>query len=386
VDDFTSGSEAALAGGITTVGNMTFAATGTSMSEAVRLASGLVEQQSMADVLLHPVLAPYYPGAPEDLARLDGQGHRSLKLFMSLSDFDLHFDDYRRAVRAAAAQGTIVLIHCEDSGVIHQCTTALLARGCGLQHFPDSRPPLAEVSAIRRAVALCEETGATIYIVHVSCAEALAACTEARARGLPVYVEGRPLYFHLTEDCYRGPNAGLYVGQPPLRSAADVDAMWEGIRAGAIDALGSDHAPFTAAQKLDPRHTLDDLRPGVAELDTMLPLLLGKGTRERRVPLERLVALTAENPARLFGLYPRKGTIAVGSDADLCLWDFQVTRTIEAARLHSRAGYSPYEGMTASAWPRLTIRRGQVVFEEGEIRARPGEGLVLSRGAIARPL
>jgi dihydropyrimidinase len=380
VDDFTSGSAAALAGGITSLGNMTFSAGGSSMTEAVRLARGLVEQQAMADVLLHPVLAPYYPGASDDLARLDGDGHRSLKVFMSMDEFDRHFEDYRRAIRAAAAQGTIVLIHCEDAGVIHRCTAALVARGCGLQHFAESRPPLAEVSAIRRAIQLAEESGATIYIVHLSCAEALAECEGARRRGLPVYVEARPLYLYLTEERYQGPDAGLYVGQPPLRSAADVEALWDGIRRGTIDTLGSDHAPFTAAQKLDPRHTLVDLRPGVAELDTMLPLLFTVGLRERHIPLERLVALTATNPARLFGLYPRKGTIAVGSDADLGLWDLDTARTIEARRLHSRAGYSPYEGMIASAWPRLTLRRGEIVFEEGEIRTRPGQGRLLTRG------
>ena len=385
VDDFTSGSEAALAGGITTVGNMTFAATGATMPEAVAAARAMIERQAMVDVLLHPVLAPFYPGASEDLARLDGEGHRSLKLFMSLADFDRHFDGYRQAVRAAAAQGTIVLIHCEDASVIHQCTTALLARGCGLQHFAESRPPVAEVSAIRRAIALAEETGATMYIVHLSCGEALAACEEARARGVPIHVEVRPIYLHLTEECYRSANAGLFVGQPPLRRQSDVDALWAGIRRGAVHTVGSDHAPFTAAQKLDPRHTLLDLRPGVAELDTMLPLLFTVGMRDKDVPLERLVALTATNPARIFGLYPRKGTIAVGSDADLTLWDLDLPRTIDGTRMRSRAGYSPYEGMTASAWPRLTIRRGEVVFEEGEIRARVGSGRLLARGPTLPP-
>jgi dihydropyrimidinase len=332
------------------------------------------------------VLAPYYPGAPEDLGRLDGQGHRSLKLFMCLAEFDRHFDDYRRAVRAAAAQGTMVLIHCEDAGVIHQCTAALMARGCGLQHFAESRPPAAEVSAIHRAIALGEETGAMIYIVHLSCAEALSACVQARARGVPIFVEARPLYLHLTDERYRGPDAGLYVGQPPLRSAADREALWEGLRAGTIDTLGSDHAPFTAAQKLDARHTLADLRPGVAELETMLPLLFSRGLDERRVPLERLVALTASNPARLFGLYPRKGTIAVGSDADLVLWDLQATRTIDGRSMRSRAGYSPYDGMTASAWPRITLRRGEVVFEDGQILGRPGQGQLLARGRSSTPI
>jgi dihydropyrimidinase len=385
VDDFESGSEAALAGGVTTVGNMTFAAAGATMTQAVGAARALVARQASADVFLHPVLAPAYPGAIEELASLGADGHRSLKLFMSMPEFDRSIEQYRRAIRAAAALDTMVLVHCEDASIVHRCTAELVARGCGLEHFAESRPPIAEVSAVRRAIALCEETGARIYIVHLSCADALAACDEARGRGLPIYVEARPLYLHLTSERYRSEGAGLYVGQPPLRERADVESLWAGIRRGSVDTLGSDHAPWTAAQKLDPKHTLEDPRPGVADLETMLPMLLSAAVKERDVPLERLVAITATNPARLFGLYPRKGTIAVGSDADLALWDLGVSRTIDGSGSRSRARYSPYQGMTASAWPRFTIRRGDVVFADGELRTEAGTGETLARGPTLPP-
>jgi dihydropyrimidinase len=386
VDDFESGSEAALTGGITTVGNMTFASHGATMSAAVGAARALVSRQATADVFLHPVMAPAYPGAIDELPGLLAEGHRSLKLFMSTPDFDREIDRYREAMRVAARLDTPVLIHCEDAGVIHRCTAELVARGCGLQHFAESRPPVAEVTAVRRAIALAAETGARIYIVHLSCGEALAACEEARGRGLPVYVEARPLYLHLTSERYRSPRAGLFVGQPPLRERADVEALWAGVRSGAVDTLGSDHAPWTEAQKLDPGHTLQEPRPGVADLETMLPLLLSTAVHERSIPLERLVALTAANPARLFGLYPRKGTIAAGSDADVVLWDLGVSRAIQGATLRSRARYSPYEGMIASAWPRITIRRGEVVFSDGELFTRPGSGQTLPRSLPLPPV
>lgn len=386
VDDFTSGSEAALAGGITSLGNMTFAGIGASMTQAVQSARGLVTRQALADVFLHPVLAPSYPGATEEIPQLTAEGHRSLKLFMSLPEWDQNVGEYVRAIKTATALKSIVLIHCEDAGVVHQCTAALLARGCGLRHFAESRPPDAEVLAVKKAIQLTEETGATVYIVHLSCARALQACEEARGRGLPIYVETRPLYLHLTAERYQSEDAPLYVGQPPLRERPDVEALWAGIRRGSVDTVGSDHAPWTVAQKMDPKHTLGELRPGVADLDTMMPMLLSEGVHRRDLSLERLVAVTATNPARIFGLYPRKGTIAVGSDADVVLWDFGISRPVEGDKLRSRAGYSPYEGIKVAAWPRITIRRGDVAYEDGEVLVSPGSGRLLLRDATLAPL
>jgi dihydropyrimidinase len=386
IDDFASGSEAALAGGITSLGNMTFAALGTAMPEAIRLARGMVAAQASADVFLHPILAPFYRGATDDLARLAREGHRSLKIFMSMTEFERDLDGYLQAIRAAAALDMLVLLHCEDASIVHTCTAALVGRGCGLQHYAESRPPEAEVRAVERAVAIAEQTGARIYIVHLSSAGALQVCRAARARGLPVYVEARPIYLHLTSERYRSPDAALYVAQPPLREQADVEALWEGLRDGSIDTLGTDHAPWTIAQKLDPAHTLQQQRPGVPDLETMLPLLLSTALHRRDIPLERLVAVTATNPARLFGLWPRKGTIAVGGDADFALWDLGTTRPVDGARSRSRARYSPYEGMLCSAWPRFCVRRGEVMLAEGELLARAGSGETLSRTSPLAPL
>jgi dihydropyrimidinase len=378
VDDFTSGSAAALAGGITSLGNMTFSGGSETMVDAIARESAQVARQSIADVFLHPVWPGPQPSAPEDLRRLCAVGVRSFKLFTCLPEFDQHLPHVVRAVEAAHAGGALTLIHCEDAAVIDCCTRGLLASGCGLSHYAQSRPPAAEVVAVQRAVALCEVTGAPLYIVHLSCARALRVCQEARARGLPISVETRPLYLHLTAERYRDDPA-LFVGQPPLREAEDREALWAALADGSIQTLGSDHAPWRRADKLDPRHTLEKLRPGVAELDSMMPMLISEGVLRRGLPLERIVALTAATPARLFGLYPRKGTIAVGSDADVVLWDLTRRRAIRAADMRSRADYSIYEGTDVTGWPVLTIRRGQVVFEDGQLRGEPGTGQVLPR-------
>jgi dihydropyrimidinase len=334
----------------------------------------------MADVFLHPVWAGPQPSALEDLRRLCDGGYRSFKLFTCLPEFDRHGAHVVRAIEEARAGGAITLVHCEDSAMVDCCTRGLMSAGHGFDHYAQCRPPLSEVVAVQRAVGLCELTGAPTYIVHLSCARALRVCQEARARGLPVYVETRPLYLHLTDERYHGEGAALFVGQPPLRAAEDREALWAALTDGSIHTVGSDHAPWRRADKLDPRHTLDRLRAGVAELDSMMPMLISEGVLRRGLPLERIVAVTAANPARLFGLYPRKGTIAVGSDADLVLWDLARRKTMRAADMRSRADYSAYEGAEVTGWPVLTIRRGEVVFEDGQLRAEPGSGQLLSRG------
>jgi len=222
-------------------------------------------------------------------------------------------------------------------------------------------------------------TGAPVYIVHLSLARALAVCAEAQARGLPVYVETRPLYLHLTEERLAEPDGPKYLGQPPPRRQADVDALWRGLSAGAIHTVCSDHAPWALAAKLDPALTVTDPRPGVENLQTLRPMLYSAGVRTGWLSLERFVALTATNAAKLMGLYPRKGAIAVGSDADLVIFDPARTRTIDdpartrtiddpartrtidAAMLRSRADYSVYEGWAVTGWPVMTLSRGEVV-------------------------
>jgi dihydropyrimidinase len=232
---------------------------------------------------------------------------------------------------------------------------------------------------------MCRATGAPTYIVHLSSGAALAACRAARAEGLPVFVETRPLYLYLTAERYAGEEGPLYVAQPPLRTQPDTDALWRGLVDGSIDTIGSDHAPWTRALKMDPKLTVTQARPGVAELDTMLPLLFTEGVATGRLTLERFVALTSTNAARLFGLYPRKGTLAVGSDADLTVWETRGRRTIRDEDLHSLAGHSVYRGRELTAWPAATVRRGELVYEAGRVSGAPGSGQVLPRGKTERP-
>lgn len=381
VDDFASGSAAAIAGGITTIGNMTFPANGDSLRQSLDRDLTAARDQAGVDYVLHPVLMNPTPEAVAELPELASAGHTSLKLFMVAEEFEAQADGMIEAVRTAGRHGMLTLIHCEDGALVRFAGQQLLAAGRGsIANWSPSRPVAAERAAVERAVAICEATGSPIYIVHLSSGAALAAARRGRAAGLPVFVETRPLYLYLTSELLSGTEGGKYIGAPPLREPGDVEALWAGLADGSVDTLGSDHAPWSLADKLDPAQDVTTARQGVADLETMLPMLFDAGVRTGKISLSRFVALTSACPARLSGLYPRKGTIAVGSDADLVVLDPRVRRLIDGSTMHSRAGYSAYDGREVWGWPRFTISRGDVVLADGQVLARPGRGQWLHRG------
>lgn len=382
VDDFYSGTQAALAGGITTVGNMTFQREGESLREALARDAQAAARDAVADYILHPVLMYPTEAALGELPGLAADGHTSVKIFMVLDHFDRHVMAYIDAIRIAGRSGMLSMVHCEDGPIIRCLCRELVAQGLGAaRYYPDSRPEYAESVAVERAVAFSRATGAPIYVVHLSSAAALAVCRRARAQGVPVYVETRPLYLYLTRDVFEQADAARYVGNPPLRATADLEAIWHGLWAGDIQCLCSDHAPWSLRQKLDPALDVGSFRPGVADLETLMPMLYSEGVWGGRVSLSRFVELTSTNTAKLFGMYPRKGSIGVGSDADLVVWDAEVRRTIDGAAMYSKAGYSVYDGREVRGGPAYTISRGEVVFEDGRVTARRGRGRWVRRNS-----
>jgi dihydropyrimidinase len=375
VDDFWTGSLAAIAGGITTVGNMTFGLHGESMTEAIARDMAGAGAEAAVDWFLHPVLTGLSDGTGAEVAALAAAGHTSMKVFLSDPDLAASAPGVADAIAAAGRAGSLTLLHCEDAGTLARTGRELIESGRGaVCHFPDARPVSAEVEAVEQAITLAGQTGAPVYVVHLSSAAALASCRRARAAGLPVFVETRPLYLHLTKERFAEPDAAKYVGAPPLRDQSDRDALWHGLATGDVDTVCSDHAPWTLAAKLDPTLDVVTARQGVADLETLMPMLFSEGVVTGRISLDKFVELTSVNAARLFGLYPRKAAIAVGSDADLALWDPHERRIIDGAHMRSRAGYSVYDGWTVQGWPRFVLRRGQVVLADGSCTAQPGDG------------
>jgi dihydropyrimidinase len=380
VDDFTSGSRAALAGGVTTVGNMTFGAPGETPLAALAREARTIREQAIADVFCHPVIGDPSPAVLDEIPRLLEAGCNTIKCFMSFG-FDSRAGGYVEAIGRAGASGLLTLLHCEDEALLAYAVGRLVSAGrTSLRHYADSRPVVAEVAATQRAVAIAEATGAPVYVVHLSCAPALEVCAEARARGVPVHVETRPLYLHLTAERLLEPDGARYIGQPPLRGQEDVDALWAGIRDGVVETVCTDHAPWSLEAKLDPELSIVKLRPGVENLQTMVPMLWSEGVRKGRISRDRFVQVTSANAARLFGLHPRKGAIRPGSDADIVVFDPELTRTVEREMIQSNAGHSVYEGWSVTGWPVVTLRRGEVVFEHDQVVGEAGSGRLVSRG------
>src|SRR5687768_14454423 len=376
LDDFEHGTRAAIAGGVTTVCSMVYQ-DGTLRAGIER---GLRDaQRSLVDFAFHVVVTDPNDAGIGELPSLAREGHTGLKVFMVAPRFDERITDYVRLLRAAGVAGMLLAVHAEDHAIVARSTAALHAAGHdAVRYFPESRPPEAEDVALRSAAQLAAKTGAAMYFVHLSSRLALGALGEAKARGLRVYGETRPLYLYLTRERFERREAALWVGQPPLREQEDVDAMWEALRDGLIDTVGTDHYPHTRAAKLSPGLAFDRVPPGVANLETLLPMLYSEGVRRGRLTVERMVDVLATAPARIAGLRA-KGEIAVGNDADIVIFDPQLTRTVRASEMHSACDYDPYEGWEVTGWPTTTLLRGQTAYSGGEVLARPGQGRLVLR-------
>jgi len=385
-DDFRTGSRAAAAGGVTTIGNITFPRQEERLPAMISRIAEEAGAQSTVDFVLHPVVLEPNADALADIKALAELGHTSLKIFMSLGKFDERAREFVQVMAAAGRAGMLSMVHCEDACVIDALTARLLAEGHdSLNHYGASRPEMSERVAVTRIIAFADAARAPIYLVHVGSAGALQEACNAMARGQQVYVETRPIYLYFTSDQFAGPEAPLYVGNPPLRGRADQDALWAGLAAGHVHTCCTDHAAWTKEQKLDPSLTIENARPGMSDLETLMPLLFSKGVRSGRLSLERFVEVTSTNAAKLFGLYPRKGTIAVGSDADIVVWDPAAARRVDGAQSQSRSGYSLYDGWEVVGGPATTLSRGRVVFDDGAVTGEPGWGQLVRRDAT-RPL
>lgn len=380
LDGFATGSRAAAAGGVTTVLAFAQQLEGEGLMPAVERAMADAAA-SIVDFAFHVTIVDPNARAISDVARLAELGH-GLKVFMVLEQYATRREEYRGLYRAAARAGVLVAVHAEDHGIIERRTRELHVAGLtGVAAFPESRPVEAEVVAIREALGDAEATGASLYLVHVSSRAALDALREGKARGLRVFGECRPIYLYLTSELYALPErrGAIYVGQPPLREADDVAALWEALADGTLDTVGTDHIPHRLADKLDPSRTFDRIPPGMANLETMLPMLHSEGVRRGRLSLRRIVEVLSAAPARIAGLAARKGAIALGADADLVLFDPNLRRTVRAAETFSACDHDPFEGREVTGWPVATISRGEVIFREGRILAAAGRGCFVPR-------
>lgn len=377
-DDFASGTVAAARGGVTTVIDYARQHPGWSLAEAVDQWQARAAGKALIDYGFHLIVTDFSDQSLAEVPALLADGFPSVKAFMMrIGDGDL-----LRLMRASAKAGGLMMAHAENAAVLEHRKQELFAAGKrSARWYVDSRPELGEAEATSRAIDYADLTGATVCVVHLSCDAALERVRAAKARGSRPWAEVRPCYLLLDADRYAAPGAEPleYSGCPPLRPARDVDRLWAGLVDRTLDTIGSDHCAWTLDQKSVGRDDFSLIPHGIPALETQLPALWTAGVNGGTLSPNRLVEAMAEAPARLHGLYPRKGTIAVGSDADLVLFDPGREETITQARLHSRAGYEPCEGMPCRGWPVMTLSRGEIVARDGEPVAPLGRGRLLRR-------
>jgi dihydropyrimidinase len=385
-DDFETGTRAAAFGGTTTVVDFATPEPGQSLGSALETWKGKAEGKAAVDYGFHMAVREVGESTLGEMGRLvREEGVTSFKLYLAYPGV-LQVDDgsFFRALLAARECGALTLVHAENGGAIDVLVERALARGdTAARHHALTRPPEAEAEATARAIALATMAGAPLYVVHLSCAAALAHVVAARDRGLPVLAETCPQYLFLSVAEYDrpGPEAARYVISPPLREVADQQALWRGLAGGDLQVVATDHCPFTTSDKERGRLDFSKIPSGAPGIETRMTLLWDGGVRAGRIDPRRFVEVTATAPARIFGLWPRKGTIAVGSDADLVVWDPEREATLSAQTLHMRVDYNPYEGRVVRGGPVVVLSRGEVIVDHGEWKGRPGRGEFVKRRA-----
>jgi dihydropyrimidinase len=322
----------------------------------------------------------------QELPALIKDGYTSFKIYLTYESLKLDDRQVLDVLACARSHGALVMVHAENHDIIGWLTEKLLAAGRSApKYHAVAHAAVGEGEATQRAIALSEIADTPILIVHVSAREAMEQIAAAQSRGLRIYGETCPQYLFLTADDLDRPGfeGAKYVCSPPPRDAANQEHVWRGLANGIFQVFSSDHAPYRYAdpegkQAHGSATSFDKIANGVPGLETRLPLLFSEGVGKGRLSLNRFVDVAATRAAKLYGLYPRKGTIAVGTDADIAIWDPDKKVTISHAMLHDAMDYTPYEGREVTGWPVMTLSRGEVVWRDGEVAAAPGRGKFLA--------
>jgi dihydropyrimidinase len=386
-DDFRTGTIAAACGGTTTIIDFAIQGAGQTLREALDAWLEKAEGKACIDYGMHVAVGAMDDDRMAEMRDLVDLGVPSFKVFLAYKG-SLMVDDealFRSLLRAKEIGG-LICVHAENGDVVNYLTNKHVAEGKTepLWHAL-SHPPEAEAEATHRAVVMAGMTGASLYVVHMTCASAVEALVAGRAKGFKVFGETCPQYLMFSMDRYEEPDfeGAKYVMSPPLRSKGNSEALWEGLAIDALQSVGTDHCPFNFAGQKD--KGIDDFSKipnGMPGVETRLPLLYHFGVNEGRFSVHRFVELVATGPARLFGLLPRKGTIIVGADADLVMWDPHKEVQLTKQNLHTNVDHSPYEDVTVRGYPALVLQRGRVIVKDNEFVGDVGAGQFLRRNPI----
>ena len=382
-DDFRTGTRAALAGGTTTI--LDFA----TQNKGETLAEGLDNWHRKADgncscnYGFHMAITDWTEDMPDQMAEMCHRGVTSFKVYLAYDNLRISDEQVEAALSAAVPLGAVVGAHCEDGDEVNRG----IARQKALGHLtpaahPDSRPNRVEADAIRRFLAMARRMDAPAYVVHLSTREGLEEIRRARREGQQVYAETCPQYLALTQEVYRLPGfeGAKFVCSPPIRSEADRDALWQAVEAGEIQVLATDHCSFRFAdQKARGKEDFSRIPNGLPGIEHRPVLFYTLGVAAKRVTPSRMCAMLSEEPARIFGMYPRKGSLLVGADADIVIWDPALQGSISASHQYQNVDYTPYEGMAVQGGTRAVLLGGELAVENGTV-IRENLGTYVERG------
>lgn len=387
-DDFFTGTRAAAFGGTTTIIDFAVQTKGESMTSGVDAWHKKAEGKTAIDYGFHLITTDFEDGDEKEMYKLMDEGITSFKLFMAYPGVFLADDaTIFRAMSAAGQRGGLICMHAENGIVINEIIKRFLADGrTAPKYHALTRPTIAEAEGVHRAIAIAEMAESPVYIVHLSCTDALNQVRQARDRGIPAFAETCPQYlFHSIDDYGDGWEGAKYVMTPPLREKHNHAELWKGLKMDDLQVISTDHCPFCMKEQkelgLGDFSKIPNGAPGV---ENRMNLIYNGGVVENRISLNRFVELTSTAAAKMFGLFPKKGTIAVGSDADIVIFDPEKEHTFGVEAEHMNVDYSSYEGWKMKGKVETVLSRGRVVIENGEHKGKAGDGQFLKRGECVK--
>ena len=381
-DDWASGTGSAAAGGVTSVINFATQHPGQSFEQALEAVRAQAHGRSRVDYGLHLNVTRLDAGWEAELERVVDRGVSSAKVYTTYKGSVFYVDDWTiyRLLQRSGPAGLLVQVHAENDDMLQGRRRELETAGqTSIAFHGVSRPALAESEAVSRGLFLARVTGSPIYFVHLSNPLSVDLVAEARRAGLPALAETCPHFLCLDDSVYSRADAERFLMTPPIRPAELVEGMWERVSAGLVHSLGSDHCGYSLEQRGETADFRQVANPGIPGTETLLPLLYSFGVAAGRLALPDLVRLLSAGPARIFGLWPRKGRVAPGADADLVLFDPALAGPLRDDELHSAAGFSPFAGLPISGRVRTTLLRGRRIYDRGQVLGEPGLGRFLER-------
>lgn len=380
-DDFFTGGRAAAWGGVTTIIDFTTPGPDQDLTSGIK-ARKEEARPSPIDYSFHGTLYGYDDVEREDLQEAIEMGVTSFKFFTAYGESNRRTPDGElfQALGEIGDLGGLAMVHCENDELITKKREELSSEGKkSIEHHPESRPDYSESSAVGKVIHLAKAAGGSLHLAHLTTKESINLLNRGKELEVDLSGETCPQYLLLTEDCYEEENGHRYAATPPLRLDEDRKSLWNALETGVIDSVATDHCPFRNEQKDGFRNDFLDIPQGLPGVETLPSLLFTEGVKANQLSIERMVELISEKPARRFGLYPEKGSLAVGTDADIVILDPDKSKTISPKNMHMNTDFNPFTGKTSYGWPRSVFLRGKPVLEGDEFLGQKGRGKWVNR-------